>query len=57
MFALIAAVLFALATLVVLFGIDLNAKLTGALIPLGLTLLALHFVFDIASPLGKRRRR
>jgi len=57
MLALIAAVLFGLLTLVALFGIDLDAKIVAALLPLGLTLLALHFVFDLASPLGRRRRR
>lgn len=57
MLALIAAVLFGIYTLVVLFGIDISAKLAAALVPLGLTLLALHFVLDIASPLGSRRRR
>lgn len=57
MLALIAAVLFGIYTLVVLFGIDISAKLAAALVPLGLTLLALHFVLDIASPLGGRRRR
>lgn len=57
MLALISAVVFGILTLVVLFGIDIDAKLAAALLPLGLTLLALHFVFDLASPLGRRRRR
>lgn len=56
MLALIAAVLFAIECLVILFGITISAKIVAVLIPLGLTLLALHFVFDLPSPLRARRR-
>lgn len=55
MLALVAAIVFGIGFLLVLFGVALPVRFN--LLYLGLTLLALHFVFDLPSPLLRGRRR
>lgn len=53
MFALAAAIVFALGFLATLLGVTVPARIS--LVFLGLTLLALHFAIGTRFPLGRRR--